>query len=287
MSEVVTITSWPDSLKISEITKITEIEKLTKLEEWPEQPLNTQTTICGWAPPKVTDAGDTALHAVLSVVAFAVAIWSAYEQMRIFNMRYELADAYASLAEQQWTRFDGRYRPVEAMLVAECMAENPIEPDYESARSRGAEFASFGSAQANIEYERNLKLYNLCPGTDRLQANAVNDALLSDDSVNYALRDEEYNALVEDDMRFNRRASLLNLGRDLLSTSMRYGQAANSILAGAAAAQAQTTAGAMAFLGYIRNREETQYPQFLIQSTSPGAILGGASTGAGLMSTAM
>ena len=252
---------------------------------WPGDslPVESKTTICGWAPPQYTDAGEGTLNTVLSVVAFAVAIWSAYEQMRIFNMRYKIAEGYANLAEQQWTRFDTRYKPIEAMLVAECLAELPVEPDYPAARSRGEAFADHGLAQGNLAWERDLRIYRLCPGLGRMRSMAAAGALLLDDTVNFSMRDEEADAIVEDDMRFNRRAGLLNLGRDLLSTSAKYAEVANNLLASAAAAQAQTTAGAMAFLGYIRNREETAYPAFLSHSTSPGAILGGSSSGVGLM----
>ena len=261
--------------------KIAEITVLKTIED----PVKTQTTICGWAPPQYSDLGESALHTVLSVVAFAVAVWSAYEQMRIFNMRYKLAEAYADLAEQLWTRFDTRYKPVETKMADECLAEGPVEPDYPAARSRGEIFASHGASQARSEFERQSRMYGLCPGADRLQALDNHDAILLTDSVNYAYRDEEHNAMVEDDMRFNRRAQLLNLGRDLLSQSAAYGSVANDILKGAADAQAATTSGAMAFLGYIRNRQETTYPEFVALSTSPGAVLGGVTTWPGLMPT--
>jgi hypothetical protein len=241
-----------------------------------EGKLDVNSNICRWAPPTYGDTGESALHAVLSVVAFAVAVWSAYEQMRIFNMRYQIANGYADIAQEGWTRFERRYRPLEALMVAECLGEGPVEPDYEAARSRDAALAAFGREQARTVLGR---LDGLCPGPSRLRRMEVDEAALQDDLINFGFRDAETNALNEDDMRFNRRAGLLNLGRDLVSRSAAYGRTVGAILAEASAAQAATTAGAVHMIGYLRNRDETSYPNWLAQSYSPGAVLGGSATG--------
>ena len=230
-------------------------------------------TICGWSPPQYGDLGETALHAVLSVIAFAVAVWSAFEQMRIFNMRYQLASGYADIAEADWNRFNTRYKPVEAFMIAECMAEGPVSPDYPLSRSRDEAGLAYGRAQGLASLERNSALYHVCPDASRFRAREVQAAAYGDDLVNLGFRAEEVYALGADDMRFSRRANLLNLGRDLMSQSAAYGQVAGAILGAAANAQAATTEGAMRLVGYLRNRGDTSYPTWLSQNSSPGAIL--------------
>ena len=81
--------------------------------------------VCGWAPPSFGDVGQTALHTILAAVAFATALWNAYEQLRIFRMRHRLADAYAAMAEGDCNRFNERYRPLEDQMIKECLAEGP------------------------------------------------------------------------------------------------------------------------------------------------------------------
>ena len=213
-------------------------------------PINSE--ICGWKPPAYGDAGYSAFHLALSAVAFAVAVWSAYEQMRIFNMRYQLANAYADIAQETWDRFDARYRPLENQMINICIGEVAVVPDYEAARGTYSAFVERGRSAGDQFIERELA--GLCPGAARFRAYEVDTAAFGDDMLNLAYRDAERDALDMDDARWSRRNALLNLGRDLSAQSASYGNLAGGILANAAQLQASATAGAAHFLGYIRNR---------------------------------
>jgi hypothetical protein len=247
---------------------VKEISKVVKTQS--------ETTICGWAPPTFGDSGESGLHAALSVVAFAVAVWSAFEQMRVFNMRYQLAEGYADLAQEAWDRFDARYKPLEARMAAECMAEEPVRADYPAARSRDEGLSDFGFGQGRLELERSAALDKPCLGASRLRELELAGMAGKCDLVNLGFRDEESMARTMDDMRFNRRSNLLNAGRELASQSASYGRMAGQILSGAAGALRNTTAGAMSLVGYLRNRADTSYPAWLSQNHAPGLILGGA-----------
>ena len=246
---------------------VTKVDKLPKVKA--------DVSVCNWAAPTYGDTGETALHAVLSVVAFAVALWSAYEQMRIFNMRYQIAEGYADMAEEAWLRFDARYRPLEALMIGECLGVPAVTPDYEAVRSRDGGFADYGWERGRDVRSRELALGNFCLGPARLRSLEVSAAAFRDDLVNLGFREAEFNAIALDDMRFNNRSQLLNLGRHLLSQSASYGRTAAALLEGAAAMQARTTEGAMFLVGYLRHRAATDYPDWLSRSTSPGAIMGG------------
>jgi hypothetical protein len=233
-----------------------------------------QTCIEGWAPPKYTDSGQTALHTALAAVSFAVAIWSAYEQMRIAHERYEIAKSYADLAQEEWNRFNEAYAPLEARLIAECLAERLVEPDYAGARGQAEQDISLSFGTQNFgEFKR----YGLCP--DPSLANRLNleAAAARDDGVNFGFRHQEYYARTRDDLRWNRRSGLLNIGRNIMSQSLGFAGAADKILAGLGQMAGESAGGAMGYLGYYLNRNQTYYPTYArayTESVNPGGIMG-------------
>jgi hypothetical protein len=246
----------------------------------------THTSFCHWAAPEFTGTGQTGMHAMLSVIAFAVAVWSAYEQLRIFNMRYEIAKGYADIAQEQWDRFDGRYRPLEDAMISECLAETPIEPDYLKALSEYAQFAEAGYAQARQEYDILMKQLCLCPDPSFSLEQA--NALWADDSVNLGYREAEDFALKADDIRFNKRSNLLNVGRDLLANSAKYGGAADGMLSQAGEAAGQTMHGMTGLVSYLKNRYATTYPGYMMYAPTSGVALStGGSPAGGAMATPM
>jgi hypothetical protein len=228
-----------------------------------EPPLKVESTICHWAPPQFTDKGQTVLHTVLSVVSFAVALWSAGEQMRIFNMRNQLADAYAAIAEEEWNRFNTKYRPLENDMIAECLAEKDYFPDYDEAEATYSGLIEDDLERGSAFMTDMARRYALCIDRSLLSGLASEASSSRADFVNYGYRDMEWYTQHKRDYRFNKRSNLLNLGRNLISQSAKYGGLADSILQGAAAAQAAATNGAMYFLGYIRNRNEPMYLDYV------------------------
>lgn len=232
--------------------------------------LSAHTGFCHWAAPEYTTIGQTGLHAILSVISFAVAVWSAYEQLRVFNMRYQIAKGYADIAQDQWDRFNGKYKPLENSMIAEISAEVVVKPDYAKAKSEFTQFAETGFAQAKSEYDRAIKLFGICSDDSSIE---VNKALWSDDMVNYGYRDAESYALLRDESRFNRRASLLNIGRDLLSNSAKYSGAASDLLTSSGEQAANTTQNAMTAVGYLRNKFATTYPGYMMYAPSAGVAM--------------
>jgi hypothetical protein len=252
----------------------------TEITGWPGN-LNTtvtnvvRTRICTWAAPTFGDLGQSALHKALSYVAFALAIWSAIEQMRIFNMRYKLASDYAAISREEWDRFNAKYKPLEAMAVAECLSRPPYDPDYEAARNLGLQAAADGAARSGEWLAMMNRKYSVCPERSEAAGLANREALGADDIVNALYRHEESHSIEKKIRMFNRRANLLKLGRNLAAQAIKYASAADSLLGGVAQGLAQTTAGAVGFLGYIKHREITAYPESVIQGMV-AAAQGGA-----------
>jgi hypothetical protein len=233
----------------------------------------THTSFCHWAAPEYSTTVQTLLHTILAVISFAVGIWSAYEQLRIFKLRYEIAKGYANIAKDEWNRFNDKYRPLENLMIAEALAAPAVAPDYATAKSNYTQFTSAGYTQTQLEMTALAKKFCICSNLEP----TTEKALWLDDSINYGYRDEEREAIVQDDLRFNKRANLLNVGRNNMANSAKYGGLASDLLSDAAAANEKATSGAFNFLGYVRNRFETTYPGYVMYSPSAGvSMVGGA-----------
>jgi hypothetical protein len=260
---------------------VSDVKQNIKIEEI-QKPVPNQ--ICNWAAPTFGDIGQTVLHKVLATVAFAVGVWSAIEQMRVFNMRYKLAEDYARISQEQWDRFNKKYKPLELMAVSECLAAKEVKPDYPAALSLGLQMSGDGAAQARLAMAEFSRVYALCPSRSMATDFESGSVGLADDLVNFNYRNEETFALAKDTTRFNRRSDILNLGRNLSTQAASYGQTAASLLGAAANNLAQTTYGAFSLIGYLRNREVTAYPDWMIHNNGAGASLAtaGPFTGSGL-----
>lgn len=228
---------------------------------------------CHWAAPMYGDAGQSMLNTVLAVVAFIVAYKSLEAQIEINDMRRDIADGYAKITEDRWRRFKSAYAPLELALINEIMSQGPVEPDYERARSNHNAYVAnaFGDAQARLAGL--AQRYALCIDetlTNDLQLSA---GLAADDGVNFGYRWEEWYAIMRDDIRWNRRSNLLNLGRDLLAQSAQYASYANNILAGLGEQAGKAFSGALGYLGYYFSRQNTAYPNSYVSSSTPGGVL--------------
>jgi hypothetical protein len=235
--------------------------------------ISSHVSFCHWAAPQYGDGGEGGLQSLLSVVAFAVAVWSAYEQMRIFQMRYDIAKGYANIAQERWDRFNAAYKPLENAVVDEISAQGPVVPDYAGAKSEYSGFADNAYGDAERRMRLTAARYALCVDPTLVNDLNLSASVAKDDGVNFGYRHAEWYAILRDDVRWNNRAAILNLGRDLLAQSAKYGSMANDMLANAGQAAGEAMGGALSYLGYRRNRQETYYPSQFTSSASPGGML--------------
>lgn len=235
--------------------------------------LSTHTSFCHWAAPMYGDSGEGGLHSLLSVVAFAVAVWSAYEQLRIFKMRYDIAKGYANIAQERWDRFNAAYKPLENAMVDEISAQGPVSADYAGVQSDYNIFTGNAYGDADRRLRLTAARYALCIDPSLVDDLNLAASLAKDDGVNYGYRHAEWYAILRDDVRWNNRAALLNLGRDMLAQSAKYGSMANDMLGSAGQAAGAAMEGALGYLGYANNRNETYYPAHFTTSTSPGGLI--------------
>jgi hypothetical protein len=201
-------------------------------------------------------------------------IWGIAETQKIFDMRYDIAKAYANLATEQWNRFRDGYIPLETSMLNVCKAATKITPDYAKARTEGQEDSNWAFSSSAAEMSRMAKRYKMCLDPSLETAWNVDKATDNDDMVNFNYRDQERNALAEDEQRWNNRSNLLNLGRGHLANSYNYASGADALLKPLGAMATNMTSGAAEALGYLYDRNWISYPSFFTTSTSPGGMTG-------------
>lgn len=243
--------------------------------EWNETNRRIQTieeTMCRWAQPEFGDTGEAAYHEFWQAALLAVTLLNTAAQISISKKQYQIAKDYANIAIDQWERFRDAYAPLERAMVNEITNTPEPVPDYDGARYRGNSFTSSAFSSARRDMGRLAKKYVLCIDPSLYDDMLYAEAITADDSVNFNYRDEEYFANVMSDIRWNRRSSLLNLGRDILSTSVNYADAANRMLGNISDILNQGASGAMGMLGYLQEHRNTMYPmQFSMSSPLVGA----------------
>jgi hypothetical protein len=230
--------------------------------------LQTGVAFCHWRPPAVSGESEQIFQDVLTYASYALIIWNAYETMRIFDMRYDIAKAYGNLAQDRWNRFNQTFKPLEAYMINQLMNDPLVEADYETARDIYTECAE--SSMTSLGRMRGLtKKYCLCLDSDVPLTIAVNNQLMLDDMVNLGYQDEQYITPLRDIDRWNRRSRMLNLGRDLASISTVAARAGDEILDGAANAAVKGISDSIGFLNYIKESEDTVYSRLGVWMTVP------------------
>lgn len=229
-------------------------------------------TMCRWAQPEFGDTGETAYHEFWQAALLAVTLLNTAAQISISRKQYQIAKDYANIAIDQWERFRDAYAPLERAMVNEITNTPEPAPDYDGARYRGNSFTSSAFSGARMAMGKLAKKYALCVDPSLYDDMLYAESITADDSVDFNYRDEEYFAHVMSDVRWNRRSSLLNLGRDVLATSVNYADAANRMLGNIGDILNQGAQGAMGMLGYLQEHRNTMYPmQFSMSSPLVGA----------------
>lgn len=229
-------------------------------------------TMCRWAQPELGDTGEGAYHEFWQAALVAVTLLNTAAQISISKKQYQIAKDYAEIAKDQWRRFRDAYAPLERAMVNEITNTPEPKPDYDGAKSRGNSFTNSAFLTTRSAMTKLAKRYALCVDPSLYDDMLYAEAITADDSVNFNYRDEEYFAHVMSDVRWNRRSSLLNLGRDILATSVSYADAANKMLGDVSGMLNQGAQGAMGMLGYLQEHRNTMYPmQFSMASPLVGA----------------
>jgi len=238
---------------------------------------------CHWAAPRYGDIGQKALNTVLAAVAFIVAYKSLEAQIEINDMRQSIADSYAKIFEDRWNRYKTAYMPLEAAMIQEIMNTPVPVVDCSSVKSNYTSFVTNAFGENSQRLTAAASKYCLCVDKSLTEDLNLSRAIMVDDSVNFGYRFDEMYVIQRDDVRWNKRSNLLNLGRDLLAQSAKYSATADNLLAGLGEAAGKAFSGAVGYLGYYFNRQQTEYPSQYAQSSLSGGALDFGMRGVGDM----
>ena len=243
---------------ITEVKSSGSVDKQTEMQK--EHLKIISETMCNWAQPEYGDAGETWEKTLWKAALIAIATMNTVAQTAIMAERYSIAKDYANISEDRWDRFKGSFAPLERAMLSEAYSARNPHPDYNSARSRSDDYNTAAFRTGDDQLSDLAKRYSLCIDPSLLNDMDYAEAVSRDDGNNFNYRDEEFFSLYVSDRIWNRKQSLLNLGRGIQALSATYAEQANNALASLGSLADNAAQGAMKLLGYLNTANETQYP---------------------------
>lgn len=223
---------------------------------------------CHWAAPEYGAVGENWWTYAFQGAQLAIALLNALIQGQIADMQQDLADGYYRQAKYKWDRFADKYLPLEKSILWEAQSEPIRELDCADDRRR-AKQAVDPSFDIMTKYmAQTAKGFRLCPDpTVVSQLNHTQNQLLVD-TENYNLIDDQWFVDFKNDQRWARRSNILNLGRNLGSTAMQYGDVARKLMGDVGNIVNRAAGSLSQALGYYGSRFDTYYPTTYLAGTA-------------------
>lgn len=216
-------------------------------------------SIAAFPCPKVNNKGLTGAWWWADKIAIAVALWATAETWKAAKEEYKIGKRYYDLAKEQWDFFYEFYRPLEEQELNEIWAEQPYTPDYPTAVAGHTHLIDNTFAGADSHRRALARKYCVCLDISQFTKTDITQSTIRGDSDNFARRYAEKLAQERNDIRWARRISAASRGRGLLSDSASFAGRASGFFRDYATAMGGVAQGAMAFSGYVRNRNQTEY----------------------------
>ncbi len=151
----------------------------------------------------------------------------------IANDQAALANRQLVMAEKEYCRYTTIFAPFEDLTMAAVAADPRYVPQYElhMGRARNDAARAFGKAITGL----NRKLSRYCAGANANLLREIHSewARTEVDAVNHAWRYEELQAWRRDDVQFNRKLQMFNVGRSLQASATGDMRAATAAIGGA------------------------------------------------------
>lgn len=226
---------------------------------------------CNWAAPEYGPEGENKWTLAFQAAQLAIATLNALIQGQIADLQEDLAEGYYQQAKYKWDRFEGTYMPLEKSILKEASEEPIKEMDCADDASRAALAVNTAYNYADTHLLNLAQGYRLC-----LDDSVINQLDYSRtrnlvDTTNYNMRDDQWFVDFKNDQRWARRSNILNLGRNLTSMAMQYGDVARQA-AGRVSDIANKAFGSLSqAIGYYGSRFDTFYPTTFLsgQATTP------------------
>lgn len=227
---------------------------------------------CHWAAPEWGAEGENLWVTFFQAAQVAIATLNASIQGQIADMQQDLAEKYYQQAKYKWDRFEQNYMPLEKAILWEASQEPIKEMDCDSDRAYATAAADRGFNYLNGYMANQAKAYGLCLDASAVSQLSYAKNLAAVDTENYNLRDDQWFVDFKNDQRWNRRSNILNLGRNMDSVAMQYGDVARKLM-GDVSDIANKAFGSLSHaIGYYGSRFDTIYPTtYLAGSMSFGS----------------
>lgn len=236
---------------------------------------------CSWAPPEWGPEGENFKSLAWRAAALAIAIANGIAQSQIADMQQDLAESYYDMAKFKWDRFSNKYIPLELKLLNEVRSEPIAELNCADDKSRAAEAVNIAYDRMSSYMATKAKQYHLCIDSTLLMQMERKRTMALADTANFNMSDDYWFMDYLNDKRWNRRSTVLDLGRNLSSEAMKYGDVALATMKTVGGQINQAAQGLMSAIGYYGARNDTYYPTtFLGHSNS--ALVGVGTVQSGL-----
>ena len=210
-----------------------------------------------------TNSGKNLVGTIMNAAAVAVATINTLAAIEIADKQYDIAKQYLDIAKWWRNYYNSTYKPWEDKELEEAWALEKEPPLYDITVGRTR---TYGRLQFKGLAEKSIQCTSeYCTGLreallkDVLNSEATTLAALS----NMGYRNERAYIEARDDVRWQRRVEVTNRGRDLVANNIQFAKLAFGIFGDLGKQAGLGAAGAVRYLGYSWNKNETQYPTLM------------------------
>lgn len=210
-----------------------------------------------------TDSNKNLVNTIMEAAAVAVAGINTAAAIKMADWQYEIAKQYLDIAKWWRNYYNSAYKPWEDKELEEAWALEEEKPLYDIAVGRSR---TYGRLQFKGLAEKSIQCTSeYCTG---LREALLKDVLNSEATTLAALsglgyRNERAFIEARNDVRWKRRTEVMNRGRDMMANNIQFSQLSFGIFGDLGKQAGKGAAGALRYLGYSWNKNETQYPTLM------------------------
>lgn len=215
---------------------------------------------CQWVPREVSGSSDVVWNTIMTLASTAIAALNAMIQGKIADLQQDLAEGYYQMAKFKWDRFKDNYMPFEKEMLIEVSSEPVREMDCADDRQRAEQAVNSAFSQVSSAMKQKAKMMRCCLDPSVVSLLEFRRVRMLVDTENYNIIDDRWFTDYKNDDRWNKRGTMLNLGRNISSQALSYGGVART-LANKVGGQVEAGLGSlMTSIGYFGARNDTVYP---------------------------
>lgn len=209
----------------------------------------------------VTDLGVFSVASIRTAIATGTSALNLANSAKMAALQEDIAEGYAKLAEDTRNYYKEEYKPLELANIKE-VSNVPMYDRNKESLYRGQMILSARDKIAGKLEDALSCTGRYCTGQ---RTTILNDALIEQAAMEASIAalahrfvdDEE---IVRNALRWEKRRGVLDLGRDIPTSSVAYAELAAGIFGSLGKQSGKAAEGIVSSLGFSRNRNATQYP---------------------------